>query len=322
MSVLPLAGVLPVVHTPFLNDDSIDWASLEREVDWVLSQGADGLCTGMVSELLRLTANERMELAARLSRLKDGRGVFVAGIGAESTRAAVEFGRHAVACGADAVMAIPPISAALPDDDLLSYFTAIAEQVEAPLIVQDASSYVGRPIPLSVCVALLDQFGPERILFKPEAAPLGPNLSALRDATGHRAKIFEGSGGISLVDSFRRGIVGTMPGVEFLPGIIGVWRALKRGDEATVYRIYFPICALVALQLQAGLDGFLAVEKYVLHTQGLFTTDRRRRPYAWSLDEETRREVDRLRAQLEAACRFSADEDSMGNRQDGRCGRE
>jgi 4-hydroxy-tetrahydrodipicolinate synthase len=48
------------------------------------------------------------------------------------------------------------------------------------------------------------------------------------------------------------------------------------------------------LQLQAGLDGFLAIEKYLLRRQGLFATDRRRHPYAWSLDEETRLEIDRL----------------------------
>ncbi|MBX3439538.1 MAG: dihydrodipicolinate synthase family protein, partial [Planctomycetaceae bacterium] len=282
--------------------DSIDWDSLAREVDWAFAQGANGLCTGMVSELLRLTTTERMALTARLAEMKQGRGVFVAGIGAESTKQAVEFGRHAAQVGADAVMAIPPISTALPDDQVLAYFTTIAEEVAVPLIVQDASSYVGKPIPHDVCVRLLDAFGPDRILFKPEASPLGPNLSALRDITGGRARIFEGSGGICLVDSFRRGIAGTMPGVEFLRGITALWHALQEGDDDAIYRIYFPICALVALQLQAGLDGFLAVEKYLLHKQGLFATDRRRRPCAWSLDEETRLEVDRLVQRLDAAC--------------------
>ncbi len=298
----PIAGVLPVVHTPFLEDDSIDWDSLQREIDWAFAQGADGICTGMVSELLRLTTSERLDLTARLGQLKAKRGVFVAGIGAESTKQAVAFARHAEQSAADAVMAIPPISAALPDEQLLTYFTAIADEIALPLIVQDASSYVGRPIPFSICVELLDRYGPDRILFKPEASPLGPNLSALRDATGNRARVFEGSGGISLVDSYRRGIAGTMPGMEFLPGIIALWRALQRGDEEATYRLSLPICALVALQLQAGLDGFLAVEKYILHQQGLFTTDRRRAPFAWSLDEETRLEVDRLRRRLEDAC--------------------
>jgi len=52
---------------------------------------------------------------------------------------------------------------------------------------------------------------------------------------------------------------------------------------------------------KAGLDGFLAIEKYVLHQKGLFTTDRRREPNSWSLDEETRLEVDRLLVKLAAA---------------------
>ena len=67
------------------------------------------------------------------------------------------------------------------------------------------------------------------------------------------------------------------------------------------YRVYLPVCALVALQLQAGLDGFLAIEKYVLHKRGLFTTDRRRGPIQWELDGETCEEVDRLLDLLEAA---------------------
>ena len=110
--------------------------------------------------------------------------------------------------------------------------------------------------------------------------------------------MFDGSGGILLIDAFRRGVIGTMPGVDLLDGIAALWDALKSNDDATAYRIYFPICALVALQLQAGLDGFLAIEKYILVKRGLFTTDRRREPNSWSLDPETQSEVDRLLAIL------------------------
>lgn len=296
-----LAGVLPIVHTPFLADDAIDAASLRREIDWALSVGADGLGTGMVSELLRLTFRERLELTAAIAEMTAGRGAVIAGVGAESTKQALEYAHAARAAGCDAIMAIPPVSMPLPGEELLEYFTTLAEAVELPLIVQDASGYVGRPIPLEVCVQLLDRFGPDKILFKPEANPTGPRLSALRQASGGRARIFDGSGGIALVDCYRRGIVGTMPGMEFLPGVVALWRALQRGDQRAVYRLYLPICALVSLQLQAGLDGFLAVEKYVLAKRGLFDTDARRKPYMWSLDEETRMELERLLEQLDAA---------------------
>lgn len=294
-----IAGVLPVAHTPFNDDDSIDVENLRRQIDWAYSQGAAGFCTGMVTELLRLTATERIELTQQLGEINAGRGVFVAGVGAESTRQAVEYTLAARDAKADAVMATPPISSRLLERELFDYFDTLVAVSGLPVIVQDASSYVGQAIPHSLCVELLEKHGADRIQFKPEAAPLGPNLSGLRDATGGRAQIFEGSGGISLIDSFRRGIAGTMPGMEFLPGIVAVWNALQAGDDDSAYRIYFPICALVALQLQAGLDGFLAIEKYVLHRRGLFATTRRRRPFGWELDDETRAEVDRLLAILE-----------------------
>ena len=97
-----------------------------------------------------------------------------------------------------------------------------------------------------------------------------------------------------------------MPGMEFLDGIVALWDALRAGDDEKAYKVYFPICALVALQLQAGLDGFLAVEKYVLHKRGLFSTTHRRRPNAWQLDEESRAEVDRLLAKLAEALQETA----------------
>ncbi len=297
----PIQGVLPIAHTPLLASDEIDRTSLERQIDWAFAQGADGVCTGMVSELLRLTYDERLALPEMLVELAAGRGAVVASVGAESTRQALIFARRAEQGGCDAIMAIPPTMTALPDHEIIGYFAALADAVDLPLIVQDASAYVGRAIPLAVHVELLDRYGADKILFKPEAAPLGPNVSALREATGGAARIFEGSGGIALVDSYRRGVAGTMPGMDLLDAVVALWRALARGDEAAIYRLYFPICAIVALQMQAGLDGFLAIEKYLLVKRGLFASDRRRQPNAWSLDDETAREVDRLFALLTAA---------------------
>ena len=298
---MKISGVLPVVHTPFGEDDMIDEQSLVQQVDWAFAQGADGICTGMVSEILRLSDDERICLNTRLAELKEGRGVFIASVGAESTRQAVAFAVAAERSSADAVMAIPPVTAETSETQLLKYFCALADTIDIPVIVQDASAYVGRPIPHSLSLELLDRYGPEKILFKPEASPLGPNLSALRDVTGGTARIFEGSGGMGLVDSFRRGVAGTIPGMDLLPAIVRLWKALQSGDEATAYRISFPVTAIVALQLQAGLDGFLAIEKYVLQTRGIIASDRRRGPYNWSLDEETRLEIDRLLQRLETA---------------------
>lgn len=293
-----IEGVLPILHTPFDDNDEIDRESLAREIDWAFEQGVNGVCSAMVSEILRLTAEERVELNRLIVEIAAGRGMVVASVGAESTKQAVEFAKAAADAGCNAIMAIPPVSTALPLQALHDYFSTLADAVPVPVIVQDASSYVGTSIPTEFYVRLLDEYGPRKILFKPEGSPIGPNISALRDASGGRAGMFDGSGGILLIDAFRRGVIGTMPGVDLLDGIVALWEALKHNDDAAAYRVYFPICALVALQLQAGLDGFLAIEKYILVKRGLFRTARRRAPNAWNLDPETQAEVDRLLAML------------------------
>ena len=169
-------------------------------------------------------------------------------------------------------------------------------------MIQDASSYVGNPMSIEFQASLFGDYG-DRVLFKPEATPLGPCISALRDHTEGRAGIFEGSGGLLLIDSFRRGIRGTIPGVELLDGTVALWRALAAGDEARAYQIYFPICALCTLQIQGGLDGFIVVERYLMHKRGLFPNQVHRGPLSFALDAETRAEIDRLFKLLQEALR-------------------
>jgi len=291
-----LRGVLPVLQTPFLADFSIDFATLQREIEWLYDQGADGVVTGMVSETLRLSSEEREALAAAVCRFGRERGVVIISAGAESTHTAVRYARQAEAVGADAVMVIPPVSVAVGEDELRRYYATIMEAIQIPVVVQDASGYVGRPMSIAMQAALFNDYG-DRVLFKPEATPIGPRLSALRDATGGRAPVFEGTGGIALVDSYRRGIVGTMPGADLIDGLVALWRALVAGDEARIYQLSLPIASLIAIQ--QSLDAFLAVEKYLLVKRGIFPNALVRGPVGYQLDAETQSEVDRLFAQLQ-----------------------
>lgn len=286
-----MSGVLPVFQMPFHEDESIDFATLEHEIDWLFAAGADGVVMAMVSETLRLTDAERRKVAEFVCEKVGGRGAVVISVGAESSFAAGEHARHAAAFGATAVMAIPPVSVAVSEDSLRHYYERILAASRLPVIVQDASGYVGRAMSIPLQANLLKEF-PERVLFKPEATPIGPRLSALRDATHGQARIFEGSGGIALVDSFRRGVIGTMPGAEIIHAIVALWRALKAGDDKRAYELSLPISSLIAVQ--NSLDAFLAVEKHLLLRQGVFKNTVVRGPTGYTLDEETRREVDRL----------------------------
>ncbi len=295
-----LEGVLPVLATPFFDDGSIDYPSLGREIDWVIDQGVDGVVMGMVSEALRLSSEERDDLAAAICRFVDGRCTVVTSAGAESLHTAIRHAKSAEASGVTAVMVIPPVATAIDESEIVRYYAGIIEAISIPLVIQDASGYVGRPLSIELQADLLRQFG-DRVLFKPEAHPIGQKLSALRDATKGLACVYEGTGGLALVDGFRRGVKGTMPGPDVCWALVALWRALVEGDQVRVDAINGPLCSLVATQ--STLDSFVSVQKHLLHRQGVLPNMVSRGPVGYTLDPETIVEVDRLFDLLAAAVR-------------------
>jgi 4-hydroxy-tetrahydrodipicolinate synthase len=294
-------GVLPVFQTPYHADETIDVATLEKEIAWLYDCGADGIVMAMVSEVLRLSSREREELAEAACRFGSSRGVVVISVGAESSKVAECYAKHAEAVGADAVMAIPPVSVILGEAELSAYYSRIIQAVGIPVIVQDASGYVGRPMSIGMQAQLLDEFGAERVMFKPEASPIVPRLVELLNATDKRARVFEGTGGIALVESHQHGVVGTMPGADLIHALVALWRALETRDTARAQRIHEPLAAIISIQ--TSLDAFLAVEKHLLLRQGIFKNTLVRGPVGFCLNAETRREVDRLFERLTEAVR-------------------
>ena len=286
-----LGGVLAVFQTPFATDGTIDRAVMETQFDWLFANGADGVVFGMVSEVLRLSSEERDDVARLACKLAEGRGHCVISVGAESTSVAVRHAKNAAACGATAVMATPPALFPATDDQLFGYFGAIVHAADVPLVVQDASGYVGASLSISLQSRLHAEYG-DRVLFKPEAPPIGPRVTALLDATGGQARIFEGTGGLYLIDSFRRGAVGTMPAGETVWAQAALWKALCAGDYARAYRIAGPLALLVSQQ--TTLDLFVAVEKQLLVRQGVFPSAAMRGPTAAPVDPQMAEEMNRL----------------------------
>ena len=299
MELIQLSGVLPVIQTPFDEDGEIDVGALERELHWVLDQGVNGLTTGMVSEVLRLSEDERARLGRVVASVARERGVLsVLSCGAESTAQAVALARHASDVGAHGVMVIPPTTVALDERETFDYFVAIARATALDLVVQDASGYVGRPLSVELQARLQAELG-DQVYFKPEAPPLGQRLSQLREATHGGARTFEGSGGVNLVDGFHRGVVGSMPGAEVCWAVETMWRCLSTGDEARAYRINAYLALLI--NLQTSLDSYVAIEKYILCRQGVLDSTAVRGPSGYRLDTDTSAEIDRLLELLRAA---------------------
>ena len=296
---MKLSGVFNVLQTPLTETDEIDEAVFAREIEWLLKCGIDGAVLAMVSEVLRFSAEDRRKQWQLVLKLINGRIPVIASVGAESTYIATSLAKWAEIDGAAAVMATPPSAFATLSNEIRDYYVAIIESVKIPVIVQDASNYLGQPLDISLYVDLIDKYGAERVQFKPEAKPVKERLELLRDASVGRALVFEGQGGVDLLDTFPIGIVGTMPGAEVPWALVALFKALKEDNWERARSIHAPLAKLISYQ--TTLDAYVAVEKYLLVKQGIFTSTRQRGPVGFILTDEMKIEIDVAFDQLKAA---------------------
>jgi len=285
-----LAGVFNVISTPLDNNDEIDQKILEKEIDWLIKCGSNGAVLAMVSEVLRFSAAERRNQWQLSLEYLSNRIPLVVSVGAESAAIAVALAKDAQKDGATAVMATPPSAFIATADEVKNYYQKIIEAVDITVIVQDASNYLGAPIEIETYVELIDKYGDDRVQFKPEAKPVKERLERLNKISNNRAKVFEGQGGIDLLDTHPFGVMGTMPGAEVPWAIVGLWQALEAKDLNTAKAIHAPLAKLISFQ--TTLDAYVAVEKYLLLKQGVFINTNQRGPVGIKLNSDTKQKID------------------------------
>jgi 4-hydroxy-tetrahydrodipicolinate synthase len=287
---MKLEGLFNVLSTPLNEDHEIDLEIFEREIEWLIKCGMDGAVLAMVSEVMRLSAEERRQQWQIVVKQVRGRIPVVASVGAESTHIATSLARFAEADGVSALMATPPTSFPATNEEVFAYYTAIIESVKIPVIVQDASNYMGQPLEMSLYAQLLEKYGNDRVQFKPEAKPVKERMRQLQEVAKGKAKVFEGQSGTDLLDTFPLGLVGTMPGSEVPWAIVALWNALKEDNWDFARRIHEGILSL--MKFQPTLDAYVAVEKYILVKQGIFTSTRQRGPVGTHLSDADKKGVD------------------------------
>jgi dihydrodipicolinate synthase/N-acetylneuraminate lyase len=296
--VQKLGGVFNVLSTPIDGADEIDLTVFEKEIEWLLKCGMNGAVLAMVSEVLRFSAAERRDQWKAAVKFLNGRAPLVVSVGAESSAIAIKLAKDAESDGASALMATPPSAFAATADEVKNYYVKIIEAVAIPVIVQDASNYLGKPIELSTYVELIDTYGNERVQFKPEAKPVKERLEELNKISGNRAKVFEGQGGIDLLDTHPLGVVGTMPGSEVPWALVALWKALNEQNLSLAQSIHTPLAKLISFQ--TTLDAYVSIEKYLLVKQGVLTNMNQRGPVGYKLTSEVEREIDKAYEDLAA----------------------
>ena len=288
-----IRGVLPVVLMPYTDAGAVDEDDFHSQAEHMFDVGCTGFVVGQVSEVMRLTTAERHRVAQLCAEAAAGRGLSIMSAGGESAESAIDYSLQAQDAGVDALLLMHPSALAMDDDEMVEYFARVIRAVEIPVLVHHAKSMAKQPLSIDAQVRLFEEFGPDRVMFKPEASPTPPRLSALRDATNGQARIFEGDGGMMLLDCYRRGLTGTIPATETAEIVVALWNLLEAGEreraEPIAHRLSYLMC-----HMMNSIDCYCALGKHLLKRRGIVKATHIRGPVRFHLDPETREEVERI----------------------------
>jgi 4-hydroxy-tetrahydrodipicolinate synthase len=143
----PLLGTIVPLVTPFTPDESFDRAGMDRLVDFVLQQGADGVIpTALTGEGPLLTPDETVVVWDAVFERVAGRVPVVATVITSTTRVAVQLVRAAEKRGAAAVMVtpiLPELYAGRSHDDVVRFYEEVAGETSLPILLFNYPSLTG-----------------------------------------------------------------------------------------------------------------------------------------------------------------------------------
>ncbi|KAG7391432.1 hypothetical protein PHYPSEUDO_004967 [Phytophthora pseudosyringae] len=167
-SRLRFDGAYTALVTPFTPDGStVDFASLEKMVEWQIQEGINGLVPmGSTGENTLVSDEERLQVIETVIKCVNGRVPVIAGTGSLSTDGAVKLAREAKDLGADACLVIAPPYVRASQRGLYEHFRRVAS-VGLPVMVYDNPGRAGVQLELKTIAELAKV----------------PGIAALKDAT-------------------------------------------------------------------------------------------------------------------------------------------
>ena len=285
-------GSFAIPMTPYTEDDTIDVAVLEREIEFCIECSVGGIATPlMVSEFRNLSEAERKLMIRIPVEVSAGRVPVVANCAAVNIPLAVEYAEYAGAVGADAVIAMPPYIHRSDFESIQRYYQAISDAVDVPVWIQNASV---SPLSFDEIERLCTEI--QHVSWVKEEVPpstrrigglIDRNIPAVRGVMG-------GGAGRYLMAERARGAAGVIHACEICDLVQEVWRLLDEGDEGAASDLHERI--LPSLMLE-GFYG-MAFAKEIMVRRGIFR-NHAMRGLKTPLDELDLAEIDRVWRRLE-----------------------
>jgi 4-hydroxy-tetrahydrodipicolinate synthase len=149
-------GVFPAMTTPFHEDESIDFETLQENARRLERAGVDGVVpVGTTGESATMTHDEHIEVVEAVVEAVDDVPV-VAGSGSNNTREALELSERAAEAGADGLLLISPYYNIPEPDGMEHHFRQIADAVDLPQIIYNVPGRTGRNIAVRTAVNLAE----------------------------------------------------------------------------------------------------------------------------------------------------------------------
>lgn len=284
-----LSGILPVIPTPFKEDNSIDKEAIKKIVTFCIESGANALVfPGVASEYDYLSSEERLELLEVIYEVNQGKLPLICGGGKGDAETIAKNILESEPFDFYAAMILIPKEYANDEEGAYIFMSTIAKQIpNLNIILQNAPQPIGAGLsPESIC-RIAERV--EQIKYvKEETLPSGARITALtKNAPKHLKGVIGGGGARYIIDEMNRGVVAAMPAAEITDLHVMMWNAFKTGDITMSREIYTQSLPLLIIQAIYRM----CLTKYVLTQRGIFNNTVVRAPLP-ELDELDKKELD------------------------------
>jgi 4-hydroxy-tetrahydrodipicolinate synthase len=271
-TLLDMRGIVTVLNTPFLDDDTIDQEGLRANVAQAIAAGVAGfLVPAMAAEVGKLSMAERIQLVETVLATVQGRLPVIGGASADTPEARLDLARRLIGLGCDGVLV------SIPYTDESQYRRHVEEvaALDPPFLMLQDWDANGYGVPVPVIVRLFEEIEAFRCL-KVEVVPAGVKYSAVLEATGGRLHVSGGWAVMQMIEALDRGVHAFMPtGMHAIyTRIFSLYHEEQREQARVLFNRLLPVLAFSNQHLDISIHFF----KRLLWRQGVYATPRVREP--------------------------------------------
>jgi 4-hydroxy-tetrahydrodipicolinate synthase len=270
---MKFSGVIPILVTPFNEDESVDTHSIQTMIRLMQNIGVQGITIlGVLGEANRLSDNER-ELVISSAIEAAGQLPVIVGTSAAGTRSVINHNQLAKKLGASAVMITPQAEAVPSDEKVFTHFHSILNETDLPVVLQDHPASTGVHMATDLIFKMLDELT-GFCGVKLEAVPTAPKLRSLKTRYGNKVSVMTGLGALYGAFDLEAGSDGFNTGFAFPEVLIALTKMAKKNDWDSLQEIYQRFLPLIVYEQHPGV----AIRKELLKMRGAIRTARVRSP--------------------------------------------